>query len=80
MIVSNRVYNRIPQIWLFIGILFLLLGLAGGPDMRFFYAYPLLSAICIGRSFQIYQYRRKISRRNRITILTETQKIKRYTP
>jgi hypothetical protein len=80
MILSDQVYYRIPQFWLFLGILFLLLGLAAGPDFRFFYANLLLSAICIGRSFQIYQYRRKISRRNRTTVLTETQKIERDTP
>ena len=80
MIVSDRVYYRIPQFWLFMGILFLLLGLVAGPDYRFFYAYLLLGAICIARSFQIYQYRRKFSRRNRVTVLTETQKIERDTP
>ncbi len=80
MLVSERVYNRIPHIWLFMGILFLLFGLAAGPDIRFFYAYPSLSALCIARAFQIYQYRRKFSRRNRITDLTKTQKIERDTP
>ena len=80
MILSDQAYYRIPRFWLILGILFLLLGLAAGPDFRFFYANLLLSAICIGRSFQIYQYRRKISRRNRTTDLTETQKIDRDTP
>ncbi len=80
MLVSDRIYYRIPQIWLFMGILFLLLGFAAGPDFRFFYAYFLLGAICIARSLQIYEYRRKISRRNRVTDLTETQKIERDTP
>jgi hypothetical protein len=80
MIVSDRVYYTIPRFWLFIGILFLLLGLAAGPDFRFFYPCLMLSAICIARSFQIYQYRRRMSRRNRIVVLTETQKIERGTP
>jgi hypothetical protein len=79
MLVSDQFYHRIPQIWLIMGILFLLLGLAAGPDFRFFYAYPLLSAVCILRSVQIYQLRRKI-RRHQITVLTETQKIERDTP
>jgi hypothetical protein len=80
MILPDQVYYRIPRFWLFLGVLFLLLGLAAGPDFRFFYANLLLSAICIGRSFQIYLYRRKFSRRNRTTVLTETQKIERDTP
>ena len=80
MLVPDQIYHRIPQIWLFMGILFLLLGLAAGPDIQFFFAYPLMSAICIIRAFQVYVRRRKICRRNRITVLTETQKIERDTP
>lgn len=80
MLVSDRVYERIPQIWLLMGILFLLLGLLAGTDIRFFYAYPLLGVICIARSFQIYLLRQKNSRRNRVTVLTATQKIDRNAP
>jgi len=80
MIVSDRVYHRIPKFWLSIGMLFLLLGLAAGPDFRFFYGCLLLGALCIARSFQIYHNRRKISRRNQVTLLTETQKIERGSP
>ena len=57
------------------GTLFLLLALATGPGFQYFYAYLLLSALCVARAFQIYQQRRKISRSNRTTVLTETQKI-----
>jgi len=77
MLVSDRMYKRIPQIWLFMGILFLLLGLAAGPDVQHFFAYPLLGALCIARALQIYVQRRKFNRRNRMTVLTETQKINR---
>jgi len=77
MIVSDGVYKRIPQIWLVMGIIFLLLGLAAGPNIEHFYAYPVLGAVCIARSLQIYQFRRNLGRRNRMTVLTETQKINR---
>jgi len=77
MIVSDEVYYRIPKFWLYLGMLFLLLGLAAEPGFRFFYACLLLSVLCIARSFQIYQNRRKINRRNQVTVLTETQKIER---
>jgi hypothetical protein len=80
MIVSDGVYYRIPKFWLIIGILFLLLALVGGSDFRFFYACLLLSVLCIARSFQIHQNRRKLSRRNRVTLLTDTQKIERGVP
>ena len=79
MLVSDQVYHRIPQFWLIAGVLFLLLGLAAGPDYQYFYAYPLLSLVCILRSMQIYQLRRKINR-HRISVLTETQRIERDTP
>ena len=80
MLVSDRFYSGIPRIWLFMGSLFLLLALATGPEFRFFYAYLLLGTVSIARSFQIKQQRRKIRRRERITVLTETQKIERNTP
>jgi O-antigen/teichoic acid export membrane protein len=75
MLVSDSVYQRIPKIWLSIGIVFLLLAFIAGPDFEFFYAYLLLSAACIARSLQIYYYRQKYKRRRRIAILTETQEI-----
>ena len=80
MLVPDGFYNRIPQIWLIMGIAFLVLGLATGPEFRFFYGYLLLGGLCIARTMQIYQQRRKISRRNRVTVLTETQKIERDRP
>lgn len=75
MLVSDSVYQRIPKIWLSIGILFLLLGLVAGPDFKYFYAYLLLSAACIARSLQIRYYRQKYNRRRTIAVLTETQQI-----
>lgn len=77
MIVPDWVYYRIPQIWLYLGIAFLLLGLAAGPDYQFFYAHLLLGAVCMFRSWQIYQQRKKITRRNRTNVLTKTQKLER---
>jgi hypothetical protein len=75
MLVSDSVYQRIPKIWLSFGIVFLLLGLAAGPDFKYFYAYLVLGALCIGRSLQIRYYRQKCNRRRKIAVLTETQQI-----
>ena len=77
MLVPDRVYYLIPQSLLVMGILFLTLGLVAGRDFQYFYVHLLLGFICLARSLQIYQQRRKISRRNRITVLTETQRIER---
>lgn len=75
MLVPDWVYYRIPQIWLYMGIAFLLLGFAAGTEYRFFYAHLLLGAVCIVRSWQIYQQRKEINRRRQMTVLTQTQKM-----
>ena len=80
MLVPDQVYSRIPHIWQFMGTLFLLLGLATGPDFRYFYPYLALGAIYIVRALLIYRNRRNLSLRNRVTVLTETQKIERGSP
>ena len=68
MLMSDWVYYRVPRFWLILGTGFLLLGLAAGPDFEYF----------LMRSLQVYQLRKAINRRRRMTVLTETQKIKRY--
>ena len=78
MIVSDGVYYRIPQFWLVLGLAFLLLGLVAGTEYRLFYAHLLLGVLCILRSWQIYHQRRKISRRKRMNVLTQTQKLERH--
>ena len=75
MLVPDWIYYRIPQIWLIMGVAFLLLGLAAGPEYQNFYAHIALGAVCILRSWQVYGRRRKINRRNRMTVLTKTQKL-----
>jgi hypothetical protein len=70
-------YGRVPQIWLFMGLLFLLLGLVADSGVRFYYTYPALGVLCIGRAFYVYPLRRKFNRRNRTMVLTETQRIER---
>jgi hypothetical protein len=76
MVVSDRVYYRIPKFWLVVGLAFLLLGFIAGPEYRLFWAHMLLGAVCIGRSWQISYQRRKINRRRRIAVLTQTQKLR----
>jgi hypothetical protein len=75
MLVPDWIYSRIPYIWLSIGLLFLLIGLAAGPEFRLFYAYILFSLICLFRALYVYQARRRFHRRNRVAFLHETQVI-----
>ena len=77
VLVPDWLYSRIPHIWLSIGLLFLFIGLAAGPDFRLFYAYLLLGLVCLFRALYIYQARRRFHRRKRIAFLNETQVIDR---
>ena len=77
MLLPDWLYSRIPHIWLSIGLLFLVIGLAGGPDFRLFYAYHVLGLICLFRALYIYLCRRQYHRRNRVAFLHETQVIDR---
>ena len=75
MVVSDRVYYRIPKFWLIVGASFLLLGLVAGPDYRLFWAHMLLGGLCIARSLHISYQRRRVNRRRHIAVLTKTQKL-----
>lgn len=72
MLVSDRVYKRIPQFWLLIGTLFLLLGLSAGPEVRLFPAYLLFGLLSIARSIWIYQARWRYHNKNQVSIMRST--------
>jgi hypothetical protein len=78
MVVSDWVYYRVPRFWLLLGIGFVLLALAAGPDFEYFLVSLLVGVVCLLRSLQVYQLRKEINRRRRMTVLSETQKLERY--
>lgn len=75
MLLPDGIYQRIPLFWLLGGLLFLLLGLSGGRELDFYYAYLVLGMLCIWRGVWIYQARWKRHRRNQVSILKSTQVI-----
>ena len=77
MLVPDWLYSRIPQIWLALGLLFLFIGLAAGPDFKYFFAYLLFGGVSVARALYIYQARHRYHRRNRVALLHETQVIDR---
>ena len=77
MLVSDRVYKRIPQFWLLIGVLFLLLGLSAGAAVSLFPAYIALGLLCIARSIWIYQARWRYHNKNQASIMRSTMIIDR---
>ena len=72
MLVSDRLYKRIPQFWFLIGVLFLLLGLSAGTDVRLFPAYLAIGLLCIARSIWIYQARWRYYNKNQVSIMRST--------
>ena len=79
MLLPDHLYRRIPQLWMLMGVLFLVLGLMAGPDFRFFGAYILLGLVSLGRAFWIKAARQRIARGREVTVLTETQRLDRKT-
>lgn len=78
MIVSDWVYHSVPRFWLMLGGGFVCVGLVAGPDFDYFLVSLLTGIVCLLRSLQVYQLRRTINRRNRMTVLTRTQRIEPY--
>jgi len=58
MWLPSPIYERIPQFWLLMGLLFVAFGLYLGFDYQLIFVYLGLGALCIGRSVWIFQTRR----------------------
>ncbi len=72
MLLSDRVYKRIPQFWLLIGVLFLLLGMSAGTEVSLFPAYLAIGLLCVARSIWIYQARWRYHNKNQVSIMRST--------
>lgn len=77
MLLPDNLYRRIPQLWMLMGVLFLVLALINGTSFRYFGAYILLGLISLGRAFWINAARQRIARGREVTVLTETQRLDR---
>ena len=51
------IYERVPQFWLLLGLLFFAFGLYLGFEFELIFAYLGLGALCIARSVWIFQVR-----------------------
>jgi len=58
MWLPEGVYERVPQLWLLMGVLFITFGLYIGFAYNLIYMYLALGAICVGRSIWCFQTRR----------------------
>ena len=72
MLVPDRIYKRIPQFWIVIGVLFLLLGLSAGTEVVFFPAYIAFGLLSISRGIWIYQARWRYHNKNQVSVMRST--------
>ena len=57
MWLPNPIYERIPQFWILLGMLFVALGLYIGFDFEFIFFYLGLGFLCFGRGIWIQMLR-----------------------
>ena len=58
MWLPSSIYERIPQFWMLIGLMFFAFGLYLGFDYQLIFAYLALGLLCVGRSLWVFQARR----------------------
>lgn len=75
MLVSDGIYSRLPTIWIVLGVAFLFVGLAAGPQLNVFWGLILLGVLSISRGVQIIQSRKSILKKTQVIVLTATQRI-----
>ena len=75
MLLSDGLYHRLPKIWILIGVGFLVVGLAAGPQLTYFWGMMALGVLCILRGMQINQSRKSILKKTQVMVLTKTQKM-----
>ena len=52
------IYERVPQFWLLLGLLFFAFGLYLGFEFELIFAYLALGALCVARSIWVFLARR----------------------
>lgn len=77
MLIPDSVYQRLPQLWGWMGALFLISGLMAGTEFRLFGVCILFGILCIVRAFWLYQVRQRVTRRREVTVLSATQRIEK---
>ena len=58
MWIPTTIYERIPQFWLLMGLMFFAFGLYLGFEYQLIFAYLALGALCIARSIWVFLSRR----------------------
>lgn len=77
MLLPDSLYRRTPQLWMLVGIVFLLLASAVGSQFSLFPVYIAFGVLGIVRSIWVYQARWKVSHKNRISIVRGPRVVRR---
>lgn len=71
MFLPDGVYNRIPQIWILMGVMFIACGLYLGFEYKMIYAYLGMGAVSFLRGIWIYNARSEIQKQRHLDNLRE---------
>jgi len=73
MLLPESVYNRIPQIWILMGLMFFACGLYLGFDYKMIYAYLGMGAVSVLRGIWIYNARSEVQKQRHLDNLQEAR-------
>ena len=73
MFLPEGVYNRIPQIWILMGLMFISCGLYLGFEYRMIWAYLGMGTISLLRGIWIYNARTEVQRQRHLESLREAR-------
>ena len=73
MLLPESVYNRIPQIWILMGLMFFMCGLYLGFDYKMIYAYLGMGAVSVLRGIWIYNARSEVQKQRHLDNLQEAR-------
>ncbi len=73
MFLPDSIYNRIPQIWILMGLMFLACGLYLGFEYQMVYAYLGMGAVSLLRGIWIYNARSEIQKQRHLDNLQEAR-------
>lgn len=73
MFLPENIYNRIPQIWILMGLMFFACGLYLGFEYQMVYAYLGMGAVSILRGIWIYNARSEIQKQRHLDELREAR-------
>ena len=73
MLLPESVYNRIPQIWILMGLMFFTCGLYLGFEYKMIFAYLGMGAVSVLRGIWIYNARSEVQKQRHLDNLQEAR-------